>query len=167
MWKKFKKTMSTFICFILCLGVFLCFGNFLKSLHDNEKEPITIPTSGTLNYRLANVTGTMAMDFTEEIELSLLDKAPTVLGADGLQEIVIDGHNVGVINAKGGKRSVIQAPKGGTITFKNLTLNDKTDNSLGAWQNYLHFLKYFLMFSLYLLFLTVFELPQSSKYHLF
>ena len=99
----------------------------------------SIPTSGTLNERLANVSGKATMRFTDEVELTISEDGATVLGAIDLQEIVIDGENKGIITAKGGKQSIVQAPKDGLLTFKNLTLNDETVDGQGNWTNYLYF----------------------------
>lgn len=104
---------------------------------DPYNEP-SLPTAGTLNARLASAVGDVELTLPENMTLSVNDGGETVLGKAGAN-IVLDGENVGVINAIGGKHSVIRAGNAGSLTFKNFTINDKTDDSISGYGNYLYF----------------------------
>lgn len=113
--------------------------SFARSCKKDEpyREP-SLPTTGTLNARLASAVGDVELSLLENMTLSVNDGGETVLGKAGAN-IVLDGENVGVINAIGGKHSVIRAGNAGSLTFKNFTINDCTDDSINGYGNYLYF----------------------------
>lgn len=85
----------------------------------------------TLNEMLAIVKGDYKFSITEDVALTVEEKA-TVLGMDGMKNVTIDGEGKGSITAQGAKKSAIAPVEGGTLTFKNLTVNDKTDEVAGV-----------------------------------
>ena len=101
-----------------------------------HKLPV-IAVNGTLNDSLKDITGDGIMSISEDITLTVNDGGETVLGAEGMKDIVIDGENKGSITASGGKESIIHAANGATLTFKNLTVNDDTPERGKAYVDYL------------------------------
>lgn len=97
------------------------------------------PVADTLNARLANATGEVTLELTEDIELTTAG-SETLLGSAGVEKIVIDGGNVATITATGVAMSAVRAANNAELVFKNLTIEDETKESTGAaWKNYLYF----------------------------
>ena len=93
-----------------------------------EKE---LSVLNTLNESLKLSLG----DYTLRVEDDLLmrvESVRTVLGVEGMSNIVIDGKGTGSITAVGAKKSVVTAALGCKLTFKNLTINDNTNPEEGV-----------------------------------
>lgn len=103
------------------------------------EPPPEDPVADTLNARLANATGEVTLELTEDIELTTAG-IETVLGGANVEKIVIDGGNVSTITATGVAKSAVKAANNAELVFKNLTIEDETaENGESAWKTYLYF----------------------------
>lgn len=110
-----------------------------SSTDSDADEDGTLPSASTLNELLANATGEVTLELTEDIELTTAG-SETLLGGAGVEKIVIDGGNVATITATGVAMSAVKAANNAELVFRNLTIADETPESTGAaWGNYLYF----------------------------
>ncbi len=106
-----------------------------------EQETGTIlEKAKTLNATLANAMGDCSLTFTDNLNL-IVENGITVLGANDMQSVIIDGKGTGSITAQGAKKSAITPAHGGMLTFKNLTFYDNTNEieGINVYYDYLWF----------------------------
>ena len=100
-----------------------------------EKPEQSQTEAKTINEACESASGAFYLKLSGEKELKVSEEAITYLGGENVEIITFDG---GTINVTGYELGVIEAANAGTLTFKNLTLKDKTANDQRvAYCNYI------------------------------
>ena len=118
---------------IVAVLVSLFFVSAIASLFRGEKQTV----AGTVNAQVENASGAFYLKLNGETELQVSEEERTFLGSKKLGALTLEN---GIINVTGAELGVIEAANGGTLTFKNLTIKDKTENKQNAaYNNYMRF----------------------------
>ena len=91
----------------------------------NKGEELEAETN-SLNKYLREIQDNSVLTVSENLSL-IVEEGETVLGFRDMKNVTIDGEKTGVLTATGAKESVVRPVKGGTLTFKNLTITDATE----------------------------------------
>ena len=126
------KQKSVFKTIVVVL-LLLFFVSAFFSIFRDRKQTV----AGTVNEQVENASGAFYLKLNGENELSVSEEERTLLGGKKAEAITIDG---GTINVTGAELGVIEAANAGTLTFKNTTIKDKTENKQSAaYNNYIRF----------------------------
>lgn len=126
------KQKSVFKTIVVVL-LLLFFVSAFFSIFRGRKQTV----AGTVNEQVENASGAFYLKLNGENELQVSEEERTLLGGKKTEAITIDG---GTINVTGAELGVIEAANTGTLTFKNTTIKDKTENKQNAaYNNYIRF----------------------------
>mgnify|MGYP002509475132 CR=1 FL=1 len=118
-------------CFGACVSVF-------RGKSQTQPQQQTQTEAKTVNEACESASGAFSLKLRGEKELIVSEEEKnTYLGGEKTESITITG---GTINVTGGELAVIEAANAGTLTFKSVTIKDKTENSQRvAYCNYIRF----------------------------
>lgn len=120
-----SKWKNILIWIAIGLAAILLAGVGVHLFRMNKGEEIEAETN-SLNKYLREIQDNSVLTVTENLSL-IVEEGETVLGFRDMKNVTIDGEKTGVITATGAKESVVRPVKGGTLTFKNLTITDATE----------------------------------------
>lgn len=138
--------MKKFIIAILVFIIVFIGGYFLidcvmdkKDKKPEQTEEAIEPAEANveLRERLANATGRYTLRITGENTLTMSEESETLLGGVGIEQIVIEGVDGATITATGAPMKTVKAANGAELVFRNLTIEDETEDTGSAWTNYL------------------------------
>ena len=107
------------------LAAILLAGLGIHLFRMNKGEELEAETN-SLNKYLREIQDNSVLTVSENLSL-IVEEGETVLGFRDMKSVTIDGEKTGVLTATGAKESVVRPVKGGTLTFKNLTITDATE----------------------------------------